>query len=143
MTEDEQKKLEAEATRLIKESYREQWQKRYKNKRSWLYKVLKKSDKYKPEMTEQLTLAARTAVICDRIWLELSEEEKMLIEEKSREGDKRLKVTPLLDAYLKAEAAHRRNLRALKMNKEMESKDAPQENEGDDPLRKLMEDDDE
>lgn len=140
---DEEKMLEAEATRLIKESYRKQWQSKYKNKRTWLYRVLKKSGKYKPEMTEQLTLASRTAVLCDRIWTELSEEEKMMITEKSREGFDRARVTPLLDAYLKAEAAHRRNLRALKMNKEMESKDMPQENEEDDPLRKLMEDDEE
>ena len=143
MTEDEAKKLEAEATRLINKSYREQWQKKYKYKRSWLYKVMKKSGKYKPENSEQLTLAARTAVLCDRIWLELSDEEKMLITEKSREGDERQKVTPLLDAYLKTEAAHRRNLRALKMNKELESKDEPQDPEEDDPLRKLMEDDEE
>lgn len=144
-------KLEAEADRLLKKAGKEQAAKqrtagsldaKYDYKRRALKQALVKSGKWAEEMGEQLTLTARTGAICSKIWAELSKEEKMIVKETSREGNERVKTNPLLGIYLTVEAAHRKNLRALKLNKEKEANDIPTPPEDEnDPLSKLMSDD--
>lgn len=144
-------KLEAQADRLLKKAGTAKKEKnstagsldaKYDYKRRALKQALVKSGKWAEEMSEQLTLTARTGAICSKIWAELSQEEKMIVKETSREGNDRVKVNPLLGIYLTVEAAHRKNLRALKLNKEKEANDPPVTPEDEnDPLSKLMSDD--
>lgn len=145
-------KLEAEADRMLKKAAKAQeaaktrtagtLDAKYDYKRRALKQALVKSGKWSDEMGEQLTLTARTGAICSKIWAELTHEEKMTLKETSREGNERVKANPLLGIYMTVEAAHRKNLRALKLNKEKEANDIPQQPEDEnDPLSKLMSDD--
>lgn len=152
MDKKESDKLEKAATKLLKKAEKEVVDKsprkkaklegKYNYRRKAITNALEKEGKMRGDMTEQITLAARTGALCSLIWDELSEMDKILITESSREGDARLKINPLISTYIIVEAAHRRNLRALKMNKELENKDNPEPKEEDDALTNMLKDDD-
>lgn len=146
--------LEKEADRLLrkaeskerspeKQSHKNKLASKYDYQRRMLKKMLTESGKWSEDMRAQLVLAARTGALCSEIWEALEQEDKLTIEEKSREGETRKKVNPLVSMYLTVDAAYRRNLRALKLNREKEANDPPHDTDEDkDALARVMSDED-
>ena len=84
--------------------------------------------KYKKEMTKQVELTATTLLIFRKICDEILEKDAQpIIEEKSREGDFRKKENPIYTMYREFARELRHDLRALKMNQELERKGTEEE----------------
>lgn len=111
----------------------------------YIKKVLNEAGMYRPEMTYQVELTASTMQIFKKIRNEiLVNEAQPIIEEKSREGDKRKKENPIYTMYRNFADLLRRDLRSLNMNKELtKGKDEEKPINEDSPLVKLMRDLDE
>lgn len=117
-------------------------EKKLNNLKTYIRKTLKENGLYKKEMTHQVELTASTLLIFRKIRDDiLLAEENPIIEETSREGDKRKKENPIYNLYGKFADLLRRDIRALKMNQELtRGKDDKEEKieESNDPLKVLM-----
>lgn len=102
--------------------------------------TLVKEGLYKPEMARQVELTASTLMVFRKVRdVVLNIGESVSIEEKSREGDARIKNNPIFFLYKEMADLLQRNLRALNMNKELtKGKDDKINEAEDDPLAKLM-----
>ena len=111
--------------------------------RNYIQKLLKKEGMYQPEMTYQVEITASTIQIFKKIRDEiLVKNAPPVIEEKSREGDKRKKENPIYTMYRGFADLSMRSLRALNMNKELTKGREDKEEQGaeDSPLAMLMKD---
>ena len=106
----------------------------------YLRKVLKEEGIYRKEMSQQVELTASTLLVFRKVRdVVLSECEKVVITETSREGDNRMKNNPIFFLYKEMADLLRRDLRALNMNKELtKGKDDKNNEEEDDALAMLM-----
>lgn len=102
--------------------------------------TLKKEGLYKPEMARQVELTASTLMVFRKVRdVVLNVAETATIEEKSREGDARIKNNPAFFLYKEMADLLQRNLRALNMNKELtKGKDDKVNESEEDPLARLM-----
>lgn len=102
--------------------------------------TLKKEGLYKPEMARQVELTASTLMVFRKVRdVVLNVGEDAMIEEKSREGDARIKNNPAFFLYKEMADLLQRNLRALNMNKELtRGKDDKTNESEEDPLERLM-----
>lgn len=108
-------------------------EKRLESLKTYIRRVLQKSGKYRSEMTQQVELTATTLLIFRKIRSEILENDSPpIIEEKSREGDKRKKENPIYTMYRDFANLLRRDLRALKMNQELARSSKEDEEMGED-----------
>jgi len=97
--------------------------KRIESLKTEIRRILMNAGKYKKEMTKQVELTATTLLIFRKICDEILEKDAPpIIEEKSREGDCRKKENPIYTMYREFARELRHDLRALKMNQELERK---------------------
>ena len=116
-------------------------EKRLDSLKTYIRRTLKENGLYKKEMTHQVELTASTLLIFRKIRDDiLLLDEAPIIEEISREGDRRKKENPIYNLYGKFADLLRRDLRALKMNQELTKgrEDDKDINYEDDPLKELM-----
>lgn len=104
---------------------REAVEKRARNKKDYIIKLLKRQGKYTPELSLQAGLAARLLVHADMLAVELfGSGYRPVNVEISREGNERQIVNPLEKAYLDAVRESQRALRALGMNTDAKERKA-------------------
>lgn len=107
--------------------------------RTYIRRILKSKGMYSEEMSYQVELLASDLLVFRKIRkLVLSEEEKPVITEESREGKDRKRENPLYGLMAKFADRVRRDLRSLKMNKELSAGEQNQEIPEDDALSRLM-----
>ena len=92
-------------------------ERKVKNKKDYIVKLLKAQGKYTAELTYQVEITARLLVRADMLYDEiLSEGHKAVNIEYSREGNERHTVNPKEKLYLNVASLAQRALRALGMN---------------------------
>ena len=110
------------------------------NIKTHVRRVLVKQGKYSPEMSYQIELLASDLLVFRKIRNQvLNEEEEPTITEKSREGELRTKENPIYNLMAKFADRVRKDLRSLKMNKELPNNDDEGGTEKEeDALKELM-----
>lgn len=94
-------------------------ERKVKNKKAYIVKLLRKQGKYTEELTYQVDVTARLLVRADMLSEEmLSEGHRAVNVEYSREGNERVTVNPVEKLYLDVLERGQRALRALGMNTE-------------------------
>lgn len=118
-----------EKSSISTEKERKLLERKVKNKKAYIVKLLKKQGKYTEELTYQVDITARLLVRADVLGEEvLSEGHRALNVEYSREGNERVTVNPAEKLYLDVLERGQRALRALGMN--TESKERKTDNDG-------------
>lgn len=91
--------------------------KKTKNKKAYITRLLKAQGKYSPELSQQVQLAARLLVRMDALEAAMSAEDyRPVVEERSREGNSRVKLNPMEYLYLEYVKKTQEALKALGMN---------------------------
>lgn len=109
--------------------------------RTRLRRIMNQAGAYRPDMTYQVELTASTLLCFRKIREEILEKDAPpIIEEQSREGDKRKKENPIYTLYGKFADLLRRDLRALNMNKELTKAKEDLTDGGESPLDEIMKD---
>ncbi len=136
---EEKRKEEMEnLQKLIRAEQLKDGQKKVANLVTRIRRLLQEQNKYRKELTYQIEMAASVVLVWRKIRNEvLCEDFKMVLTEKSREGDFRMKTNPLLQIFAQVSDLNRRNLKALGMNKELHLDD-PGDQDKDDPMQSLM-----
>ena len=89
--------------------------------KTYIRRVLKQNDKYKPEMTHQVELTASTLLVFRKVRDEVLKADQLpTVTEKSRENEDRTKENPIYNLYIKMADVLRRDLRSLRMNQELD-----------------------
>ncbi len=121
----------------VTDSERKVIERKVKNKKAYIVKLLKKQGKYTEELTYQVDITARLLVRADVLGEEvLADGHKALNVEYSREGNERVTVNPAEKLYLDVLERGQRALRALGMN--TESKERKADNDGFSEFYKAM-----
>lgn len=104
-------------------------EKRIKNKKNYIVKILKKQGKYTAELTYQVDITAQLLVRADILADEIFDKHHRVINvEYSREGNERESINPKEKLYLDVLRQGQKALRALGMN--TESKERKTDNDG-------------
>lgn len=117
-------------------------EKKLENLKTYIRRVLQQTDNYRKEMTHQVEVTASTLLIFRKIRDEIFlNDEKPTVIEKSRENEDRIKENPLYNLYAKYDDLLRRDLRALKMNQELNrgrDEKGKDDEEANDPIKELL-----
>ena len=107
--------------------------------KKYIVSVLKKRGLWDPELSYQVETTARDILLYRRLSDEcLKEETEILIEETSREGDKRYKMNPVFDAVKKYADVVRNDLKALCMNRSAKKFEKIEDNDAMDELMRTL-----
>ena len=101
-------------------------------------RLLRDGGKYEGVLTYQVEQTATTLLISKKLAEEIMTTAQAVEIETSREGHKRVKISPLYELYLKFDSANRHNLRALSMNRENMKTADDKLDEGDDAVLALI-----
>lgn len=108
--------------------------------KTYIRRVLKQNDKYKPEMTHQVELTASTLLVFRKVRDEVLKADQLpTVTEKSRENEDRTKENPIYNLYIKMADVLRRDLRSLRMNQELDRGSDTESGSDTDAMTKLME----
>lgn len=115
-------------------------EKKIDNIKTYIRRVLAEQKMYSPEMSYQIELLASDILVFRKIRdLILTEMENPNVIEKSREGEERKKENPMYNLMLKFGNSVRKDLRSLKMNREIpKCDDDTNTDKEDDALKILM-----
>ncbi len=110
------------------------------NIKTHVRRVLMKQGKYSPEMSYQIELLASDLLVFRKIRnMVLDEEQKPTIVEITREKEERIRENPIYNLMAKFADRVRKDLRSLKMNKELpNNEDEGGAEKEEDALRELM-----
>ena len=104
-------------------------ERKVKNKKDYIVKLLKAQGKYTAELTYQVEITARLLVRADMLYDEiLSEGHKAVNIEYSREGNERATINPKEQLYLDVSEKAQKALRALGMNTESKERKTDNDN---------------
>ena len=104
-------------------------ERKVKNKKDYIVKLLKAQGKYTAELTYQVEITARLLVRADMLYDEiLSEGHKAVNIEYSREGNERATINPKEKLYLDVSEKAQKALRALGMNTESKERKTDNDN---------------
>lgn len=107
--------------------------------KKYIISVLKKRGLWDPELSYQVETTARDILLYRRLSDEcLKKETQILLEETSREGDKRYKMNPVFDAVKKYADVVRNDLKALCMNRSAKKLEKVEDNDAMDELMRTL-----
>lgn len=107
--------------------------------KKYIISVLKKRGLWDPELSYQVETTARDILLYRRLSDEcLKKETQILLEETSREGDKRYKMNPVFDAVKKYADVVRNDLKSLCMNRSAKKLEKVEDNDAMDELMRTL-----